>query len=74
MNAVLPSHPYLAIIFGMGGVLMDWNPRHLYRKLFDGDSDSQCQSPEQLATELCRLIDLTVQTSRTAAARTLMAP
>ncbi len=74
MNAVLPSHPYLAIIFGMGGVLMDWNPRHLYRKLFDGDLDSQYQSPEQLATELCRLIDLTVQTSRTVAANTLMAP
>ena len=58
----------------MGGVLMDWNPRHLYRKLSDDDSDSQYQSTEQLATELCRLIDLTVQTSRTAAASTLMAP
>jgi hypothetical protein len=43
-------------------------PRHLYRKLFDGDSDSQYQSPEQLATELFRLIDLAVQTSRTVAA------
>ena len=74
MNAVLPGHPYLAIIFDMGGVLMDWNPRHLYRKLSDGDLDSQYQSPEQLATELCRLIDLTVQTSRTAAASILIAP
>src|SRR5262249_45913627 len=27
-----------AIIFDFGGVLLDWNPRHLYRKLFD---DSQ---------------------------------
>jgi 2-haloacid dehalogenase len=24
-------------IFDFGGVLIDWNPRHLYRKLFDGD-------------------------------------
>ncbi len=24
-----------AIIFDFGGVLLDWNPRHLYRKLFD---------------------------------------
>jgi len=26
-----------AIVFDFGGVLMDWNPRHLYRKLFNGD-------------------------------------
>jgi 2-haloacid dehalogenase len=24
-------------IFDLGGVLIDWNPRHLFRKLFDGD-------------------------------------
>lgn len=24
-------------MFDLGGVLIDWNPRHLYRKLFDGD-------------------------------------
>jgi len=24
-------------IFDLGGVLLDWNPRFLYRKLFDGD-------------------------------------
>lgn len=24
-------------IFDLGGVLLDWNPRHLYRKLFAGD-------------------------------------
>lgn len=24
-------------VFDLGGVLVDWNPRHLYRKLFDGD-------------------------------------
>ena len=25
------------VIFDLGGVLIDWNPRHLYRKLFAGD-------------------------------------
>src|SRR5208283_4819720 len=24
-------------VFDLGGVLIDWNPRHLYRKLFNGD-------------------------------------
>ncbi len=24
-------------VFDLGGVLVDWNPRYLYRKLFDGD-------------------------------------
>ncbi len=27
------------VIFDLGGVLIDWNPRHLYRKLFDGDEE-----------------------------------
>jgi len=26
-----------AVIFDLGGVLIDWDPRHLYRSLFDGD-------------------------------------
>jgi 2-haloacid dehalogenase len=26
-----------AVIFDIGGVLIDWNPRYLYRALFDGD-------------------------------------
>lgn len=25
------------VVFDLGGVLLDWNPRYLYRKLFDGD-------------------------------------
>lgn len=28
-----------AVVFDIGGVLVDWNPRHLYRKLFD-DGDA----------------------------------
>ena len=26
-----------AVTFDVGGVLVDWNPRHLYRELFRGD-------------------------------------
>lgn len=29
--------PISAVVFDLGGVLVDWNPRHLYRKLFPGD-------------------------------------
>ncbi|MBD9631527.1 MULTISPECIES: HAD family hydrolase [Pseudomonadaceae] len=25
------------VVFDLGGVLVDWNPRYLYRKVFDGD-------------------------------------
>lgn len=25
------------VIFDLGGMLIDWDPRHLYRKLFAGD-------------------------------------
>lgn len=28
-----------AIVFDLGGVLLDWNPRYLYRTLFDGDEE-----------------------------------
>jgi len=32
------SHiPDPAIVFDFGGVLLDWNPRYLYRRFFDGD-------------------------------------
>jgi len=30
-----------AIVFDFGGVLMDWNPRHLYRKLFDDPEEME---------------------------------
>jgi 2-haloacid dehalogenase len=38
----MPSAPALPpqrriAVFDFGGVLLDWNPRHLYRKLFAGD-------------------------------------
>ena len=34
---VQPPAKRSVAIFDLGGVLLDWNPRHLYRKLFDGD-------------------------------------
>ena len=30
----------LSIVFDLGGVLFDWNPRHLYKKLFPNDLES----------------------------------
>lgn len=32
------SAPIRTVVFDLGGVLIDWNPRHLYRKLFNGDT------------------------------------
>jgi 2-haloacid dehalogenase len=29
------------IVFDLGGVLIDWNPRHLYRRLFDDDAQME---------------------------------
>ncbi len=31
------SRAYRAAVFDLGAVLIDWNPRHLYRKLFDDE-------------------------------------
>src|SRR5438105_4488182 len=36
-------------IFDLGGVLLEWNPRHLYRKLFDGDEAAM----ERFLAEVC---------------------
>ena len=33
------SKPLPAFVFDFGGVLIDWDPRYLYRKLFNGDGD-----------------------------------
>ncbi len=32
-----PAPRIEAVLFDLGNVLIDWNPRYLYRKLFDGD-------------------------------------
>jgi 2-haloacid dehalogenase len=38
-----------ALIFDIGGVLIDWNPRYLYRKLFPGDEAAM----EHFLTHIC---------------------
>ncbi len=38
-----------AVVFDLGGVLIDWDPRHLYRRLFDGDEAAM----ERFLTEIC---------------------
>ena len=38
-----------AVVFDLGGVLIDWNPRHLYRKMFDGDEERM----ERFLSEIC---------------------
>lgn len=37
------------VIFDLGGVLIDWDPRHLYRKLFAGDEKAM----EQFLATVC---------------------
>ena len=43
----MPKHS--TVVFDLGGVLIDWNPRYLYRKLFDGDE----QAMEAFLTNVC---------------------
>jgi 2-haloacid dehalogenase len=38
-----------AVVFDLGGVLIDWNPRYLYGGLFDGDEAAM----EQFLAEVC---------------------
>jgi len=37
------------VIFDLGGVLIEWNPRHLYRKLFTGDE----RAMEAFLSDVC---------------------
>ena len=41
--------PRRVVVFDLGGVLLDWNPRYLYRKLFDGDEAAM----ERFLAEVC---------------------
>ena len=43
----MPSH-YTGTIFDLGGVLIDWNPRHLYRKLIPDETER-----ERFLAEIC---------------------
>jgi 2-haloacid dehalogenase len=42
--------PVDAVVFDLGGVLLDWNPRHLYRKLFSDEAEM-----ERFLAEVCTL-------------------
>lgn len=39
-----------AVVFDIGGVLLDWNPRHLYRHLIPGEAER-----EQFLAEVCTM-------------------
>lgn len=48
-GGVLSNTPHVtAVVFDVGGVLLDWNPRHLYRKLFEDEG-----SMEWFLSEIC---------------------
>jgi 2-haloacid dehalogenase len=40
--------PHRTVIFDVGGVLVDWDPKHLYRKVFDDEDEM-----EQFLAEVC---------------------
>jgi 2-haloacid dehalogenase len=39
-----------AVVFDLGGVLLDWDPRHLYRKLFDDEAEM-----DRFLNEVCTM-------------------
>ncbi len=46
----MKDHPGIkAVVFDVGGVLLDWNPRHLYTELFDGDDEAM----ERFLADIC---------------------
>jgi 2-haloacid dehalogenase len=47
---IVPARPIDAVVFDVGGVLLDWDPRHLYRKLFDDEPEM-----ERFLAEVCTL-------------------
>jgi 2-haloacid dehalogenase len=50
MHAEQQVGPIEAVVFDVGGVLLDWDPRHLYRKLFE-DEDAM----NRFLAEVCTL-------------------
>jgi 2-haloacid dehalogenase len=44
-----PGAAIEAVVFDLGGVLIDWDPRYLYRKLFDGDDAAM----ERFLADVC---------------------
>jgi len=46
--ASVPAAPARAVLFDLGGVVIDWNPRHLYRTLFDDE-----RAMERFLADVC---------------------
>lgn len=40
-TGAVPSEKISAVAFDLGGVLIDWNPRYLYRRLFDDPDEME---------------------------------
>jgi haloacid dehalogenase superfamily, subfamily IA, variant 3 with third motif having DD or ED len=39
LNVAAPEHSAIeGVVFDLGGVVIDWNPMHLYERIFDGDT------------------------------------
>lgn len=38
---ILAMRNITSVVFDLGGVLIDWNPRHLYRKVFDSEEEME---------------------------------
>jgi 2-haloacid dehalogenase len=47
---VTPAGRLGTVVFDLGGVLADWDPRYLYRRLFDGDEERVEHFLTQVAT------------------------
>jgi 2-haloacid dehalogenase len=45
-----PNGRPTAVVFDLGGVLVDWNPRYLYRKLFDDEAEM-----DRFLSEVCTM-------------------
>jgi 2-haloacid dehalogenase len=50
IDARSPTSRPAAVVFDLGGVLIDWNPRYLYRKLFAGDDAAMERFLGEVAT------------------------
>jgi 2-haloacid dehalogenase len=48
-NTIIAITKEPAIVFDLGGVLLDWNPRYVYRSLFKGDEAAM----ERFLDEVC---------------------
>ncbi len=47
----MPSPPVTAVVFDLGKVLIDWDPRYLYQKYFPGSPEAM----EQFLAEVCSM-------------------